>query len=380
MGKRCYVIFAPEFVPNSAGIRSMYVLAHVLRQKGHQVYMTGTTQPPPKDTGIRVSVIPLRDARAIARWSDCVAVYPETIAGNPLGAVRVARWVLNKPGYLGGSDIYPEGEMVFVYSDVYVQYLKNKVDGKLYMPTIDRKIFFPSPIPAKDRLLTCFYVGKSTWKDGYVDPSTSFEITRMSPAKSDLGKLFRMCKALYCFDNSSILAYEAISCGCPAIVIPDGTHSRQDYERLELGMDGLAWGPEELDRAAATVDTFWDRYSALEKDFDRQLDEFVEKTQAGKFAQNLDKCPQCRALSYELRAAQAEIDLLHSQLHQYRRSFYFRMRRKLSKSRVDVLLAWFGRFFLREKKVETPTMLAGTEHLLVEAPKPKDDDLPPMPT
>ena len=182
-----------------------------------------------------------------------IAVYPETIVDNPLEARHVARWVLNRPGLLGGREVYDDSELVFNYCNAFEPYIKNRIDGKLYMPTIDEEIFFCDENDHTPRGLECFYIGKSTWKEGYIDPTQAFEITRGTPAKKELGKLFRASRMLYCFDNSTILAYEAILCGCPVTIIPDGTQSREDYERLELGMDGIAWGMEERDQVQVDV-------------------------------------------------------------------------------------------------------------------------------
>ena len=121
------------------------------------------------------------------------------------------------------------------------------------MPTIDEKLFYCDDWDLSKRSLECFYVGKSQWKEGVIDRSRAFEITRETPPKKELGKLFRASRVLYCFDNSTILAYEAILCGCPVVVIPDGTQTRENYESLELGMDGIAWGLEELDRVKVDV-------------------------------------------------------------------------------------------------------------------------------
>jgi len=42
---------------------------------------------------------------------------------------------------------------------------------------------------------------------------------------------------------------------------------------------GIAWSPEELDHARATVGEAYDHYLALLPVFARQIDEFVEETQ-----------------------------------------------------------------------------------------------------
>jgi hypothetical protein len=166
------------------------------------------------------------------------AIYHENVRGNPLRASSVARWVLNRPGWLGGDEVFDQSEQVFCYSDVFAPYVRNRIVGKFYMPTIDEKLFYCDDWDLSKRSLECFYIGKSQWKEGIIDRSRVFEIIRDTPPKKELETLFRASRVLYCFDNSTILAYEAIICGCPVVIIPDGTQTREDYESLDFGMDG----------------------------------------------------------------------------------------------------------------------------------------------
>ena len=272
-----YVIVAPDYITNSAGIGCLYRLCHELNQRGFPSFMTGSHCTTP---ALSAPLIDWREGKHVCE-EGFIAVYAETIDGNPLGARHVARWVLNRPGLLGGSDVYDDSEMVFNYGNAYEPYIKNRIDGKLHMPTIDQQIFFCDEHEHTPRGLACFYIGKSTWKDGFINRSKVFEITRDTPPRKELGKLFRASRVLYCFDNSTILAYEAVLCGCPAVIIPDGSQTREDYERLELGMDGIAWGLDEEELARATINPpeLRERYDKLRADFQTQLAHFIAITQ-----------------------------------------------------------------------------------------------------
>jgi len=199
------------------------------------------------------------------------AIYPEVISGNPFEAESVIRWVLNRPGLLAGDAVYAESEHVFYYSEVFRPSIQNRVAGKLFMPTIDEAIFYSDDSTPVHRSLECFYVGKSVWKDGVIDRDRAIEITREFPAKAELGKLFRAAKVLYCFDNSTVLVYEALLCGCAVVIIPDGTQSRDDYDKLELGTDGIAWGVQEYREERVDVSAIRARYAEAKRDFHRQL-------------------------------------------------------------------------------------------------------------
>lgn len=266
-----FVIVGPSFVANSAGIGCLYRLCDYLRRRGFSAFMAGGQR------GAAHLDAPIVDLVEAARLCSrgYAAIYPETITGNPLGSPTVIRWVLNRPGLLGGDEVYADDELVFSYSDVFRPYIRNRVAGKLYMPTIDESIFHADDWDISHRSLECFYVGKSTWKDGFVDRRKAFEITRDTPAKSELGKLFRAARALYCFDNSTILIYEALLCGCPVVVIPDGTQTKQDYARLELGAEGIAWGIEEFRGESVDVPALRSRYRRTKAAFHDQLDHLI---------------------------------------------------------------------------------------------------------
>ena len=272
---RGYLLLAQPYVPNSAGVGCSYRLCHELNVRGYPSFMVDTYRTAPQWTAPLIS---WKEGRRLARQG-YIAVYPENVVGNPLAATTVARWVLNRPGLLGGRPMYDDSELIFNYSDVYKAYIHNAIAGKLYMPTIDQSIFFCEDDNLSRRTLECFYVGKSTWKDGVIDRNKTFEITRRSPSKSELGKLFRASRVLYCFDNSTILIYEALLCGCPVVVIPDGTQTRSDYEKLELGAEGIAWGMEERDRVRVDVQRLQRRYQAIEEEFLVQLAQFIAITQ-----------------------------------------------------------------------------------------------------
>lgn len=269
-----YIVVAPDFISNSAGICCLYQLCADLRKMGFEAAVTGSQRGNPN---FPVPLISNHDAINAAKNGAWV-VYPEIITGNPLQAKNIVRWALNRPGLLGGEEVYPETEHVFVYSDVFTPYVKNKIRGKLYMPTIDRTLFYP-PEKEKIRSLDCFYVGKSRYKAGFLNPDETLEITRFTPPKSELGKIFRSAKVLYSFDNSTALIYEALLCGCPVVIIPDGTQTWDDYKKLELGTTGISWGAPEGSIEPFEPKELQERLSTWERDYKHQLQFLVDYTQ-----------------------------------------------------------------------------------------------------
>jgi len=273
-----FVIFAPDYVSNSAGIYCLYKLCHDLNQRGYLTAMYGTDVTPAHlDTPI---ITNKKIIKHLQEKDNAWIIYAETVSGNPLRFKNVARWVLNRPGLLGGDEVYDSREKIFVYSNVYAPYVKNTIQGNLNMPTFDHSIFYPptKDVIEKDRTLACYYVGKSTYKEGYFDPHETFEITRCIPAKKELGKLLRSSKVLYCFDNSTALIYEAIACGCAVQVIPDGTQTWEDYEKLEWGTTGIFWNKPVDKLSFDDVNTLLNKIKTTEAEYEVALDHFIQST------------------------------------------------------------------------------------------------------
>ena len=356
-----YVIFAPDYKPYSAGVKCLYILCDLLNKRGYPSFIVGSSLT---DPSLRAPLISYWEARVKTRDAGFVMVYPETIKGNPMGAEKVVRWVLNRPGYLGGDPVFDSRELVFNYSDIYLDYIQNKVVGRLCMPTIDESIFFTDPSQQEGvRSLECFYVGKSSFKEGFFDPSRAFEITRTQPPKKELGKLFRGSKVLYCFDNSTILAYEAVLCGCPVVVIPDGTQKRTDYEKVELGMNGIAWGIEELPKAKQTIHLLPKVYEQAKADFQRQLDHFVELTQAHKEPIS-HHCETCKVLQRELDTIQeTQISPAYKMLDEVMNTKYHIVRRNIEDNfpRFHDFICKLGGFLFYTLKVFKQIFFKGRE-------------------
>src|SRR3954467_1403087 len=271
-----YIVFSGPYLSNSAGVNCLHRLCDELNRYGYPSFTTGGDVAAPH---LNAPIID-EESAAMLCGGGFVAIYPETVSGNPLNARTIIRWVLNRPGLLGGDKVYDDSELVFSYSDVFSPYINNTIVGKLHMPTIDDSLFYCYDADLSKRSLECYYVGKSTWKDGFVDPLQAFEINRQAPNKKELGKLFRSAKALYCFDNSTVLVYEALFCGCPVIVIPDGTHSKEDFAVLELGADDIAWGLDEFTGTAVDIARLKTRYDLVQAEFSRQFEQMVELSQA----------------------------------------------------------------------------------------------------
>lgn len=270
-GKRSYLICAADYNPSSAGIRSLHKLVHLLNENGFYAYTTGRTNSEWTERHVDVE-----EAKKLAA-EDSIVVYPETIAGNPLGARIVVRYILAKPGLLGGPFTFDESETKFCYSEPLTKYVGDP-PRILEIPCIELELF-----NNRDKLPrsgTVFYVGKGVNVPRIPETDRAFEITRMPnvPAsRRELAQLFKTSELFYSYDNFTALIEESRLCGCPAVVIPDPNYTKQELVSI-TGEYGLSYGLGDIERARQTVGDFLPFYlSRINKTF--RLDDFIEVTQ-----------------------------------------------------------------------------------------------------
>jgi hypothetical protein len=158
------------------------------------------------------------------KFSDPIAVYPEVIAGNPLGAKHVTRWVLNVPGHLGGDTEFDDSELVYAWSKKFYD-----TDRILSWDVVDRGLFNDDNLPTKEKV--CCYVGKGPQRGANPIPLTDgmIQITRSwPPERRELAELLRETRVLYTYDDVTMLTFEALLCGCQVILLPEYREQRLD--------------------------------------------------------------------------------------------------------------------------------------------------------
>ncbi len=287
-GKRHpYYIAAPSWGRgDSAGVRALYLLCHALNRTGQSAYIIF---PSRRKRRVPLDLLTpiLTDDMARHHFYEGlvpILVYPEVTFGNPFRGAVVARWILNFPGLLGGDIRYDSSELLFGYSSELAEAAGS--GNVLHVPTIDTRVFHPC-ISVQNRSGACFYAHKfrKAHPEAPLFPITegATEITKGLPhsqTPQQIAELFRRSEVFFAYENT-ILVFEAILCGCPAVLLPN-VHLTCPIGREELGSDGYSWGaePESVARAKATVaqgalnflktyDIFWE-----------QLDQFVAMTQA----------------------------------------------------------------------------------------------------
>lgn len=278
---RPYYIFAPPYRQNSAGIRVMHLLCHLLNRCGQDAYLFATETNPQWHTPLLTDVLQQQHAQA---GREPIVVYPEVVPGNPANAQSVVRYLLNVPGLLGGDTQFSSSELIFAYTQ---NLLPEGLGSErlLFMPPIDTSIFHN-----RDNLYDQHRKGWLIYPGRHVDalkqhPELAAKCTvitsKWPSSPTEMANLFRQSERVYCFSSTAI-ALEAILCGCPAVVLKspffDGVHLGAD----EFGTYGLAFddAPEQIQRAQDGLVIAQEKYVALQNRFWDQLAIFIETSQA----------------------------------------------------------------------------------------------------
>jgi predicted O-linked N-acetylglucosamine transferase (SPINDLY family) len=217
---RRYVIVAPPYQHNSAGIRVLYDLQKWLVR-----------------AGLDAIVCTWFNGYPVEQFEDDIVIYPEVAPGNLLKAKRVIRYILNVPGKLGyGEKAYDPSEVLVAYNKELAHYAGGRM---LQVPSIEP--FFHADATIK--ICDAVFVGKG--RDLGLHPAHCVAITKAYPAtRKELAQLLRSAKTLYMYDDFSMISHEAVLCGCDVKLIrADGAiidyphHSWPTLEEFKVQLD-----------------------------------------------------------------------------------------------------------------------------------------------
>ena len=192
---RRYVLVAPPFQHNSAGIRVMYDLQKWLVR-----------------AGLDAIVCTWFNGYPVEQFVDDIVIYPEVAPGNLLKAKRVIRFILNVPGKLGhGEKTYDPSEILVAYNKELAPYANGRM---LQVPSIEP--FFNDD--SAHKTVDSVFIGKGL--DLGLHPPACVTITKAyPPSRREVAQLLRSTRTLYMYDDFSMISREAALCGCDVKLI-----------------------------------------------------------------------------------------------------------------------------------------------------------------
>lgn len=238
---RPYVIWSPPWDHKVGGIRALYRLADEIADRGCTVTVSNGQHVDP----------------------DAITVYPEIVTGNPLGATRIVRWLLNKAPI-------PDDGLAFDWQDT------GNGHPLLTVDLIDRDLLARRDGPRT----SVAWVERKGTADRALIPSGAIEITRTWPERyEDTLDLIASAAYLISFDEFTQLTMEALLLGTPVLLYPTGRWTRAEIEAQGWTQHGVAWAPDELDQAREATTGAWPWYLAEVAQYGQHIDEFVQTTQ-----------------------------------------------------------------------------------------------------
>ena len=256
-GRTAYLVFIWDYDRTSAGIAACHRLVHELNEGGFAAFSTGAV-----NTRWNERRLSRFGSYLLVRLGHPIVLYPEAIPRNPLGSKRVVRWVLNFPGVMGGEDEFHDSELVYTWSSEFYD-----TENQLCVDIVEREIFNDKDLPSKE--IDCFYIGKGPLRGVHPIPLTDgmTQITREWPAKrGELAELLRRTKVLYTYDDLTMLATEALLCGCKVVLLPEHEDIRMDENRFsEQDYEN------QLNRFIADTQSHWAQPAPAGRPFRRKL-------------------------------------------------------------------------------------------------------------
>lgn len=233
-----FLISAPRFSHRSAGKRSLYRLCHHLNQAGFP------------------SAIVTRRGKAESGWNtpahagaigEAIVIYPEVVSGNPLGAKRVVRWVMNTPGLLGGDTAFSAEEEVFVYDPQKLDTVSRAVGRPLgpervmWVSVIDPACIYPDPSVPRTIDITFTHKGRALAERFPPPVPGTLRLEDLAPDQKALGETLRRTRTVYSYDHYSNLLREAHISGCDIRTV-DETGRWHDPRGCDCALN-IIWEP-----------------------------------------------------------------------------------------------------------------------------------------
>jgi GT2 family glycosyltransferase len=281
-----YYIYAFDYRETSSGVCVLHYLCHALNLAGYEAYITPCQVNPNLRTPVLTENI--RDHH-LSNGLVPIAVYPEVVTGNPIGASIVTRYILNREGFLTGRAIDTQkSDLLFYYTQDFRG--DSESSNLLLLPVIDSELFSPPTEPVQ-RSGTYLYLHRfDKAKVDYSMLPDDVEVLSLANPKTltELAQIFRSASALYSYEISATCT-EAMLCGCPVIYMPGGHVKTQPFiEQFGDAGSALYDEPGGLERARATVMQARRRWLDIEKAFWPQLEHFLDITQQAAIQHVID--------------------------------------------------------------------------------------------
>jgi len=194
-----------------------------------------------------------------------IAIYGESVKGNPMRAPKVVRLIACELGIHNGTwhfNFWGKDDRVYFFNkEKRFDESRPEVYKNLNAFHLNRRFLVKSTESAHRKLSCHFFKKIQFYGDDlkYIHPHVSTELSSEDLVSYDtIREVFRSYKYFFCYDPCSFLPYLAALCGCTAVVLPIKGMSKStwlknhsSFKKIE-NVFGVAWGLEDLRWARRT--------------------------------------------------------------------------------------------------------------------------------
>lgn len=289
MNRPEFIIYTPPWDENVGGFIALHALCARLNQLGYEAALWPAWKPvlPPRTWpqlrswasyllkgrfARRFRTGPFR-AR-IGRWGDleqAIAIYPEIVAGNPLRAGKVVRWLLYPPGAHSGVVNYASGDLVMFFNEAFVGGDIQFDPARLLRVVYQSPVYRQSNFGPRSGSCVIFRKGRHRVPDQH--PAGAINVDDLS--HQERAGVFNEVRYCYCYDLYTYYSVYAAVCGCTPIIIPEADVSETQWEPDEKNRLGRAYGMGRIAWAEATKDALREHLSTQWHEENEMVHRFV---------------------------------------------------------------------------------------------------------
>jgi O-antigen biosynthesis protein len=245
-----YLVYSPELVHWSAGIKVLHKLSNSIAETGRESILVNhgsSSLEYRRDLGRKIRALKDSASKKIP-----IAIYPESVTGNPLGCSLTIRWILNLPGILGGEHQFNDTDIWSYSRNLSDEYFKctGIKSSVVFIPALELEEFSALKEKSAETRNSASYdlvyaqKFRALGGEPQIESKNKIEITRFdnnSTNRENTLELIRNARSIHVFENSTVIT-EAQLFGVPVYCYRNPNFPFLIAEH-ELGNDGISWNP-----------------------------------------------------------------------------------------------------------------------------------------
>ncbi|MBK2105437.1 hypothetical protein [Francisella philomiragia] len=266
-------IYTPSYDENVGGIIVLHYLCHLLNELGadSRLIFMGHSGASMTNNSWNTPLAYKSDV-----CEDDIVIYPEIVAGNPLSAKKVFRWILYYPGGHTNNIEYDKHDILIKYRDVFITndiQSYNMARTTLYISYLMDDIYKQTNFGI--RTGSCYMVRKHK---GQTSMHDSDSICLDGYSHTEIAKIFNEKKYFITYDQQTAYSCYAAMCGCIPVIVPSDNLSKKEWAKSSRY--GQAYGFDDIQYALDTRDMLMQKVNESKKISNENVKNFIAELQA----------------------------------------------------------------------------------------------------